>query len=227
MRLGGLWPKGLVWLLGALALVPLGAVNAVPLLGQTTGNGAPSGAHYNLNIIGVPKTKDAPMDANNGHRIFVHLGSKKDQITVTTRIYLVQSTDGTFQVLDANGTDDSRAEFQLPAPGSYTIWARPLGGPGGKAEMTTCAEYTDPETDETVEVCSTDSEVFVREKGMRKFANVTTELTTIVLDEGSEIALACESTQVSLFDTCLEGYFWNYDNTGLKLLQLRFYHNGD
>ncbi len=27
-----------------------------------TGNGAPSGAHYNLNIIGVPKNKTATMD---------------------------------------------------------------------------------------------------------------------------------------------------------------------
>jgi hypothetical protein len=224
MQLGGLWPKGLVWLLGALAIVPLSAINAVPLLGQT-GNGAPSGAHYNLNIIGVPKTKDAPMDNNNGHRIFVHLGSKKNQITVTTRIYLVQSTDGTFQVLDANGTDDGRAEFQLPAPGSYTIWARPLGKPLGEAVITTCGEYTDPETNVTTEICSTDNEVFVRDKGMRKFTNVTTELTTIDLVAGSDVALACEATQVSLFDPCLEEYLWKYDNTGLKLLQLRFYYN--
>ena len=34
-------------------------------------NGAPSGKHYNLNIIGVPKAKSATMDGNNGHRIFV------------------------------------------------------------------------------------------------------------------------------------------------------------
>ena len=36
-----------------------------------TGNGAPSGAHYNLNIIGVPKDKSADMTGNNGHRMFV------------------------------------------------------------------------------------------------------------------------------------------------------------
>jgi hypothetical protein len=35
--------------------------------------------------------------------------------------------------------------------------------------------------------------------------------------------LACGGATVSLFDPCLEGYFWQYDNTGLKLLQLRFY----
>lgn len=226
MRTGGLWPKGLVWLLGAVAMVPLGSLTAVPLLGQTdeTGNGAPSGAHYNLNIIGVPKVKDAPMDDNNGHRIFVGLGSKKDNVTVTSRIYLAQSTDGSFKVLDANGTD-GRAEFQLPAPGGYTIWARPLGKPNGEARITTCGEYTDPETGMVVEECSLNSELFVREKGMRKFANVTTVLTTIDLVAGSDIALACEATTVTLFDPCLEEYLWKYDNTGLKLLQLRFYYN--
>jgi hypothetical protein len=30
-------------------------------------------------------------------------------------------------------------------------------------------------------------------------------------------------TTVSLFDACLQGYFWQYDNNGLKLLQVRFY----
>jgi hypothetical protein len=28
---------------------------------------------------------------------------------------------------------------------------------------------------------------------------------------------------IFLFDRCFENYFWNYDNNGLKLLQLRFY----
>src|SRR5438552_3868266 len=39
------------------------------------------------------------------------------------------------------------------------------------------------------------------------------------------VALACGSTTVSLFATCLEGFFWQYDNNGLKLLQIRFYLN--
>ena len=40
----------------------------------TTGNGAPSGAHYTLNIIGVPKDKSVSFDGGSGHRIFVGLG---------------------------------------------------------------------------------------------------------------------------------------------------------
>lgn len=68
------------------------------------------------------------------------------------------------------------------------------------------------------------SVVEVREKGRRRFTDVTDELTTIQLEEGSEAALACGDTRVSLFAGCLEGYFWAYDNNGLRLLQVRFYY---
>src|SRR5262249_60391823 len=44
----------------------------------TTGNGAPSGSHYTLNIIGVPKGKTADMTGNNGSRIFVLLNGGED-----------------------------------------------------------------------------------------------------------------------------------------------------
>src|SRR5215213_5641767 len=43
-------------------------------LTATTGNGAPSGAHYTLNIIGVPKDESPDFSGGNGHRIFVDLG---------------------------------------------------------------------------------------------------------------------------------------------------------
>jgi len=36
-----------------------------------TGNGCPSGTHYNLNIIGVQNPKTADMDGSNGNVIFV------------------------------------------------------------------------------------------------------------------------------------------------------------
>ena len=69
--------------------------------------------------------------------------------------------------------------------------------------------------------------VFVRGTGKSSFRNVTSALTTIDLDAVADAAavLACGGTTVSLFDPCLEGYFWQYDNNGLKLLQLRFYPN--
>lgn len=175
-------------------------------------NGAPSGAHYNLNIIGVAKNKTASMSGNMGHRIFVPLYGK-------TKILL---SEGSFQVLDANGTDANGASFQLPNPDpdgdgktSYSVFARALGKPGGSARLVTCA--TDPLTLE--EVCSTLNYVAVRDSGKSRFTNVSAELLFIYADldgDGTD-------ERYSLFDDRLEDYFWSYDNTGLKLLQLRFY----
>ncbi|UCC81829.1 MAG: hypothetical protein JSW46_12555 [Gemmatimonadota bacterium] len=190
--------------------------------GNVTGNGAPSGPHYNLNIIGMSKDKDADMTGNSGHRIFVRLGTRKPDDPVRTRISLREGE--TYQVVDANGTDGG-AIFELPA-GSYYVWARALGSPGGSAKMTTCAEDITGQVAEG-DICSTGNVLEVeRRKGRSRFKNVTDELTTIELPGGSAAAEACGGTTVSLFADCLEGYFWAYDNNGLRLLQVRFYYEG-
>jgi hypothetical protein len=197
----------LVLTLMLAAALPVAADNPV------TGNGAPSGPHYNLNLIGVPKDKTADMDGNNGHRIFVKLEGK-------SKILLYEGDN--FQVLDANGTDNDGAAFQLPNPDpdndgvtEYSVWARALGKPGGSATMTTCA--TDPITG--VEVCSTEQLVLVRSKGKSSFSNVSKELLYIYVDLDGDGTVE----RYPLFDDALEGYFWDYDNNGLKLVQLRFY----
>lgn len=191
---------------------------------STTGNGAPSGTHYTLNLVGVSKGKNANMTSGAGSVIFVGLGSTDTK--VTTKIMLSQTFDGTFQVLDKNGTD-GEASFELPAPGTYTIWARALGTPGGTSKITTCAEDVAGNGSTTDQVCSTANEVFVRGTGKSSFRNVTTNLTTIFIDPVLDAAAvaACGSTTVNLFDPCLENFFWQYDNNGLKLLQIRFYPN--
>jgi hypothetical protein len=177
-----------------------------------TGNGAPSGGHYNLNIIGVPKNKTASMTGNNGGRIFVPLYG-------TPKIMLTEGPD--FAVLDANGTD-GEASFQLPNPdptGSgttvYSVFARALGTPGGKSLTTTCA--TDPF--DGSKVCSAITLTLDRSKGKSTFENVSKYLLYIYADINGDGVM----DRVPLFDTGLYGYFWNYDNRGLKLAQLRFY----
>jgi len=198
-------------------------VAAPPELGGQTGNGAPGGPHYNLNIIGVSHDKNPNMNAGSGSVIFVDLGSR--DAAVTTKILLSQSADaGVFAVLDKNGTD-GEASFSLPASGSYTIWARALGTPGGQAKVTSCATDMALSGSDAGVICSTQHEVFVRGTGKSSFRNVTDALTTITLDAGSAAALACGSTSVSLFNPCLQGFFWQYDNNGLRLLQVRFYPN--
>ena len=206
-----------------LAAVLAATTGATAAAVAQTGNGAPSGSHYSLNIIGVPHAKSTNPDWGSGHVIFVTLGTK--DVSVTTRILLSQSAaTGVFDVLDKNGTD-GEASFELPAPGSYTVWARALGKPGGQAKITTCA--TDITLSSPDVICSTQNEVFVRDKGKSSFRNVTDALTTIVLDPilNAGAVTACGATTVSLFDPCLQGFFWDYDNNGLKLLQVRFYQN--
>src|SRR5215472_11578448 len=146
-------------------------------------NGAPSGPHYNLNIIGKEQCPTDPMTTGNGGVIFVLLnggdvatnlnGKSASNISKVNKIFLQQSPDNTtFKVLDGNACDASGALFELPNPSAgYTIWARALGTPGGTADVTTCA--TDPTTGEIV--CSTLNKLLPRTKGKQQFADVTTQ----------------------------------------------------
>jgi len=188
----------------------------------STGNGAPSGSHFNLNIIGVAHGKNPNMAKGGGDVIFVGLGTSSD--AVTTKILLSQAADSEFTVIDKNGTD-GEASFALPAPGTYTVWARALGTPGGQSKIATCATFIDPTTLTSTILCSTDNEVFVRGKGKSSFRDVTSALTTITLVPGSAAELACGTPTVSLFAPCLQDFLWQYDNNGLRLLQVRFYPN--
>jgi hypothetical protein len=180
----------------------------------TTGNGGPNGSHYELNIIGVPKAKTASMSGADGHTVFVDLGTTS--VSKTSDIYL---QPGSFGVINANGTGGNDALFQLPNPTTtnYTIWARALGKPGSFATESTCAtDYAG------VLVCNTGM-TFSRPKGQSTFWNVTTQLTTIAISSTLAGQIGC-STTVSLFDPCLNGYFWQYDNNGLKHLAVRMYY---
>jgi hypothetical protein len=191
------------------------------------GNGAPNGSHYNLNIIGKEQCTNDPITNSNGHVIFVLLnggdvatnlnGKLASNISKQNKIFLQQAPDATtFDVLDGNACDGNGALFELPNPtNGYSIWARALATPGGSATMTTCA--TDPTTGEVV--CSSLNVLLTRSKGPSKFANVTTQLTTITFIDPA----TGNPVTVSLFDPALQDYFWNYQNSGLRLAQLRFY----
>src|SRR6266700_7968108 len=199
------------------------------------GNGAPNGAHYNLNIIGVENPKTSTLTGSDRHTIFVALGSKG---TTTSKIYL---TPGDFQVCDGNALDAAYdcsgaqiqgqgAVFQLPCntnvpaditcaagtvSASYEVWARALGKPGGSVTVTTCA--TDPTTGEVV--CSSENVMLVRGKGKQTFTNVTNELTSIYASFDGGLTYQ----RVALFSGGFYDFFWQYANSGLRLLQLRFY----
>jgi len=188
-----------------------------------TGNGAPSGAHYTLNIIGVPHDKTADMTDTNRHVIFVDLWSNGQPAKIML-------SEGDFQVLDGNGTDGTAA-FRLPNPDPdgdgttvYSVFARPLGTPGGKASMVTCATWEGPDgifgTADDEQVVSMAVLEVERTNGKQKFENVSKYLLYIYADLDQD---GYFDTLVPLFDEDFQDFLWQYDNEGLKVLQLRFY----
>src|SRR5258705_1180666 len=184
-----------------------------------TGNGAPNGTHYNLNIIGVSNPKTTDMTGTSGHTIFVPLVGK-------TNIWLTEAD--TFNVIDRNGTDQDGARFALPNPDvnndgttTYSVFARALGKPDGSSITTTCAtQINDPNdpTDDELE-CSEISMELTRSKGPSKFTNVSKYLLYIYADLDEDGTL----DRIPLFFDGFQDFFWEYDNNKLKLAQLRFY----
>jgi hypothetical protein len=180
-----------------------------------TGNGAPSGSHYNLNIIGVPNGKSPNLTGGNGGRIFVpESGSTQIDLTM-----------GDFQVLDANGTDGTAA-FQLPNPDdgsgnlTYSVWVRALGKPGGSASMTTC--FTETLTNTTWCNSGVLGVGLKRLAGGQKFVDVSGQLLQVCANVSTTPTVTILQL-VPLFSSLGTNYFWQYDNTGLKLVQMRFY----
>jgi hypothetical protein len=217
--------------------------------GRITGNGAPSGSHFNLNIIGVSKNKSARMDNNDGRRIFTQLWGGDDAATLNdqlvkdisrlNKIFLQPATTKhTFNVVDANATDANGALFQLPpnVSSTWNVYARALGKPGGKSSTTTCAAVPGADgilgTKDDEVLCSLRTLTMMSTAGQSTFKDVSGELLFIqmVVDPVMDPALASclkvterKTMTLPIFHGCLAGYFWNYDNNGLKLLQLRFY----
>lgn len=171
------------------------------------GNDALSGAHYNLNIIGV---KEKTMnDIASGNVIFVNLFGVSN----------INLQEGDYAVLDKNGTDENGALFQLPAPGiepyvtelpygfdtttDYSVYARPLGKPLTGATITTMADLSTigdaiigikdsrlwDNINSNYDVTSIawgdfvpNPVTFERLKGKSTFQNVTAQLLTVVYE---------------------------------------------
>jgi hypothetical protein len=209
-----------------VVLIAIGLAAGTAAALAQNGNGSPSGAHYNLNILGKRDCTPADLNANNGHTIQVLLSGGQSAADINgtlaltldkrNKIFLVPGDD--FQVLDGSGCDG--ASFMLPTNSCYSVYARALGTPGGYANVTTCAidnNGTPNDPSDDVVVCSMNTLNPNRTKGSQKFQDVTKQLTTITF------VLNGVTTTVNLFDTALYNYFWNYDNHGLRLAQLRFY----
>ena len=233
---------------------------AVPVYAgnNLNGNGLPSGAHYNLNILGKDHCPGDDLKGTNRHTIMVKLnfsdpnpnnivGDNPGNITTldkTNKIFLNGQMNFYFnKSIDASlANPGDGAKFQLPnnsTPGPdgilgtaddvlgavYEVFARELGKPmtpGTNSFITTCgisagADLIAGTADDEV-VCSTENVILFRDKGQPKAQNVTMQLTTMVVQD-----LSGGTTRIGIFDPLLYQYFWDYDNNGLRLVQLRFY----
>ena len=137
------------------------------------------------------------------------------------RILVADGED--MQVVDRDATD-GLAKFIIP-DGSYTVYARALGKPGGCLDMDTIICFDEVETSpgvfEMVQVpCSpnlTNDQYTVvghidvdRTTGKPKWENVTTELLPAI-------------TGIGVGEPSYLDFFWQIFNNNLRLLQLRFY----
>jgi hypothetical protein len=128
---------------------------------------------------------------------------------------------------------------------AYSIFVRPLGKPGGWSKITTCADVLESDiadwlSKDDVNILNDAGEfggyasvettgVLLREKGQSIFTNQTAALLTIVLKVEVIVDSVVVDTiyiRIPIFDDLLENEYWEYDNNGLKLLQVRIYRVG-
>lgn len=243
--------KKLMYLSAGLCLACFVAGSA--LAGKDlAGNGFPTGRHYNLNIIGVPMDKDVPtMTGSNRHTIFVPLNSGEDVGRQVTLTYVTDPEDSeSFRVLDGNATDDNEAVIQVPYEYcidldagceellSFEVYVRALGKPGpdtGAVVTADCAyELSVLDPDGTGEVTCAETLRMGSFEVKRPKKKPTTENITDIfradgcLDIAGETGI-CDSGDLEFRNMWifnipfLQSYMWDYDNDGLKLLQVRFY----
>ena len=163
------------------------------------------------------------MTNTNGHTIFVPLDG-------TVKIYYVAGDE--FQVLDRNGTDADGATVEVPSdPGGnsvcYNVYATALGKPYGNAIVNADC-IIDGLLSSCQDALAMSSFEVNRSTGKPKRENISDIFRASgCIDLNS--TLACDKGDLQfknlwIFNVPeLVSYFWDYTNTDLRLMQVRFY----
>jgi len=179
---------------------------------------------FKMNIIGVDKGKNPPMNNTSRKTIFVKLQGQSD-ILLTQGEFSVCDGNSWDQAYDCNGIaigNLTGAVFQLPCnlnvpaditcvagttEACYDVYFRSLGTPGGGVTITTCGELADG----TMRVCSSENTGLIsRNHGKPTFTKVTNQLTSIVALINGKIQ------RTALFTDAFQQFLWQYDNQGLR-----------
>ena len=193
-----------------LAMAPM-AVPAQALKPGTDFNGT----HFNLNLVGKKSgwSGGGTYDNPDRHTIFVpqyttgYLTSN-GQPGIT--IWMTQGTD--FAVLDGEAITDGDASFQL-GPGHYKVYVVASAKPGGTTDIT--GWYYDVTTNSYY--LSTGTVTVSRSGGKPQWKDAT----GLFYVSGSWIFEYLASLSTMTGDAY--AYFWQYDNQGNRLVQVRFY----
>ena len=203
---------------------------------------------YSDNEVTTPggKNNDLSKGGGNDQNHIYLCNSTNDEGDSTDPRCAAYGNPDNWGVIDANATDGDGALIAVPDPCAgndildgctprYSVWARARAG--GSATLTTCGTEEEPFDDTQDTWCGSNGITLYPNKG-RKAQDVSSNLLymTIVVDDALDPELAgCidngsdatdglpDQYNVYLFDRCFENYFWNFDNNGLKNLELRFY----
>jgi len=225
-----------------VAMTGMTGITVDQALAEKTAPGVGKGG-FQLNVKGIDKRDHLPDNAESGgHKIFVKSSGK-------SKIYL---QEGEFAVIDRDGTDGNGALFQLPRPNTnctdtgpnpethcpefdadYFVYARVLGKPGTTdVTIVTCIEDKNTGRNDTPipdpsEFCSLDGVSLPSANGKNsdkgaKWENVSRQLLTVCLDTDDDGI--CDLRE-DIFSDELVNYLWQFDNVGLRNVQLRFVAN--
>jgi hypothetical protein len=199
-----------------------GLTFAVPSFAQV-GQGL-SGPHYNLNIIGVANPKTADMTDTSRHTLFVPLSG-------SVKITYIAGTE--FQVLDGNCTDADGCTIEVPSDPlgdlCYDVYATGLGKPNAGQVIVNASCTIDGLIGSCADALLLDTFTVDRPKGKPRRQNISDVFRATGCVDLGGVEGICDTgdlqfNNVWIFNIPqLLDYFWDYTNTGLRLMQVRFY----
>ncbi len=209
-----------------------------------TGNLAPSGPHFNINIIGHPQGGIGG-DDSSGHSIMIPLKNVRAGVPLTcvdvngvvliddqgqtstveptgARIYFVSGDH--FEIIDRDATDSNGATIIVPVgapdlitgdkPAMFDLYIRVLGKPNQCMKIDAYAY----DSDQTLWY-QTGTLNVSRKTGQSTFIRAN-ELFTICMWDA--VQQKCVDYR-SVFNNVFDSYFWSILNDGTRLVQLRLY----
>jgi hypothetical protein len=210
-------------------------VAAVTVLSVSVGFGAfnkeipDNGKHFNLNIIGVPKNKTADMDGTQGNTIFVPLNKNGEVAHCVINVQRNIANPNKFEVIDRNATDEDGATILVPFENegdlSYNVYAISLGKPGDVGVyIEASATFVN---DTTADLLMTNF-TLKRDRGKPTVQNISNifRASGWIDENDNDTQDAGDTTfnNVWVFNIpTLLSYWWDYYNTDLRHMQVRFY----